>query len=284
LAHNLDSVTAPPSSSRDQQPGVQPRAGRLADFLISVGRPIATAAEIAELAGITTGQVHDLVRRPLAAGDLVSPGRGLYVAVRPEDRAWGGPAPAEFIDELMAHLARTYYVCLLSAAEIHGVAHQRPQVFQVMVDRQVRDRAVGRARLRFYTRTGVDTLPVETRDVPTGTYRVATPELLACDLADRPRDAGGLSNVATILAELVTEELLAPDRLAEVAMCFPVSTARRLGWLLSHATGATDLTALVRVARRDGTSPARLEPRLPRRGPINLTWLVQVNDTVEADV
>jgi predicted transcriptional regulator of viral defense system len=46
-------------------------------------------------------------------------------------------------------------VALLSAAELHGAAHQAPQVFQVMVDRHVRDRGVGRARLRFFASTHV---------------------------------------------------------------------------------------------------------------------------------
>ena len=264
-------------------PVERPRPGRLADFLISVGRPIATAAEIAELAGLDVDQVHDLVRRPLAAGELVTPGRGLYVAVRPEDRGWGGPPATEFIDALMTHLGRSYYVGMLSAAEIHGAAHQRPHVFQVMVDRQVRDRQVGRARLRFYTHVGLDELPVEPRTVPTGTYRLATPELVACDLADRPREAGGLSNVATVLAELAADRALAPDALAEVASRFPTSTTRRLGWLLDHVDAPVDLTPLARVARRDGQTPARLEPRLPRRGSVDRTWLVRVNNVVEVD-
>ena len=34
-----------------------------------------------------------------------------------------------------------YYVGLLSAAELFGAAHQRPQVFQVVVDKYLPDRA-----------------------------------------------------------------------------------------------------------------------------------------------
>ena len=36
----------------------------------------------------------------------------------------------------MAHLSQPYYVALLSAAAYHGAAHQKPQVFQVMVPRR----------------------------------------------------------------------------------------------------------------------------------------------------
>jgi hypothetical protein len=71
----------------------------------------------------------------------------------------------------MAFLSRRCYVALLSAAELHGPAHQAPQVFQVMVDRHVRDRHVGRARLRFFAGTHVAQAPVERRNVPTGRSR-----------------------------------------------------------------------------------------------------------------
>ena len=36
------------------------------------------------------------------------------------------------IDQLMSYLQKPYYVCMLSAAELLGAAHQRPQQFSVM--------------------------------------------------------------------------------------------------------------------------------------------------------
>jgi predicted transcriptional regulator of viral defense system len=82
----------------------------------------------------------------------------------------------------MAFLSRRYYVALLSAAELHGAAHQAPQVFHVMVDRHVRDRDVGRARLRFFAGAHV--------------------ELTGVDLVEHPGPGGGIDNVATVLTEL----------------------------------------------------------------------------------
>lgn len=38
---------------------------------------------------------------------------------------------------MMAHLGRDYYLGWLSAAEMYGAAHQRPQVLQVAVDRHL---------------------------------------------------------------------------------------------------------------------------------------------------
>jgi hypothetical protein len=47
-----------------------------------------------------------------------------------EYREAGGPPASWFIDDLMRFLGQPYYVGLLSAAAIHGAAHQQPMVFQ----------------------------------------------------------------------------------------------------------------------------------------------------------
>ena len=92
-------------------------------------------AEATDLIGGSKTAAYQGLQRLIAKGEVFSPAQGFYVPIPPEYRAWGGAIPsAEFIDQMMRHLGRRYYVALVSAAEIHGAAHQRPQVFQVMVD------------------------------------------------------------------------------------------------------------------------------------------------------
>lgn len=56
--------------------------------------------------------------------------RGFYVIV-PTQYVLRGSVPATYyIDQLMANLNKSYYVCMLSAAELIGVAHQRPSSSQ----------------------------------------------------------------------------------------------------------------------------------------------------------
>ena len=45
-----------------------------------------------------------------------------------------------------------YYVGLLSAAALHGAAHQQPQEFQVVAGAILRPLTVGRVRIRFFFR------------------------------------------------------------------------------------------------------------------------------------
>jgi len=42
--------------------------------------------------------------------------------------------PVQYIDYLMKHINRKYYVALLNAAEFYGAAHQRPQQYSVVCE------------------------------------------------------------------------------------------------------------------------------------------------------
>jgi len=70
--------------------------------------------------------------------------------------------------------------------------------------------------------------------------RYSTAEVTALDLVGYPGHAGGLNNVATVLAELSEE--MAADRLLEVAKLCPVSWSQRLGHLLEFV-GQEDIAA-----------------------------------------
>lgn len=115
----------------------------LPDFLLSHGRHCFTLAEAKGILSSDDGSVRKGLERLARKGRVFSPSRSFYVVIPPECRSWGTVPDAHFIDDLMAFLSRRYYVALLSAAELHGAAHQAPQVFQVMVDRHLRDRDVG---------------------------------------------------------------------------------------------------------------------------------------------
>jgi predicted transcriptional regulator of viral defense system len=131
-----------------------------------------------------------------------------------------------------------YYVGLLSAAERHGAAHQRPQACQVMVRKNRAALSCGEVRVEFIARGDLEKMPVATVNTPRGVLRYATPEVTALELVGYPKHAGGLSNVATVVGELA--EGLDAGKLLEVARLSPVSWCQRLGYLL-ELVGREDL-------------------------------------------
>src|SRR5262245_1774119 len=134
----------------------------------------------------------------------------------------------------MSHLGETYYVALLSAAELHGAAHNRPQSFQVMVKTNRRPLHCGKVHVEFIARKDLELIPVIEMNTPRGVLRVASAEATALELVGYADRCGGLDHVASVLAELA--EALDPQKLLAVAARCPIVWAQRLGYLLDVTT------------------------------------------------
>ena len=258
----------------------------LPDWLLARGRNWVTTEEVATLLGVPRNEVPPIAARWRAKAHAFAPTRGAYVPIPPEFRTWGAVPASHFIDALMRYLGHDYYVGFLSAAEVHGAAHQRPQVFQVVTSGRLRDRAFGRVRIEFTTSSDTAARPVVRRNTPTGTMRVATPEVTVLDLVTSPRRGGGLSNVATVIGELLGEQLLDLDALAHVAAAYPVSVRQRVGWLLEHVATLLDITVDLSALADSviGAERVLLDPSADRLGPATEPWNVVMNTDIEPDL
>jgi predicted transcriptional regulator of viral defense system len=255
----------------------------LVDDLQARGRYTFTRSSLAAGADRSEVALKAALRRLEQQGRVASPKRGFYVIVPIEYRSAGSPPASWFIHELMDHLAQPYYVGLLSAAGLHGAAHQQPMVFQVITDRATRGMSAGRVRIEFHVSKLVDDVPIARVQTQTGNMRVATPEVTAFDLVRYPAASGHLSNVATVLAEL--GEAIDPIELVRLAPLHKVPDVQRLGYLL-------ELVDQLRVAEplaewltqhRHRAVPLRTDWKLGDQ-PADPRWRVIPNDVVEADL
>src|SRR5690606_19119269 len=83
------------------------------------------------------------------------------------------PEPRGLADWLLARGRHwvTTSEAVLSAAESHGFAHQRPQVFQVMTTARLRDREFGRVRIELITSRHASSRAIQEMNTTTGTMR-----------------------------------------------------------------------------------------------------------------
>ncbi len=213
---------------------------------------------------------------------IAEPVRSFHVIVPSEHRRLGCLPAEHFIDQLMKIWEEPYYVCLLSAAERHGAAHQRPQATQVMVSKNRQTIECGLVRVEFIARGDMDKMPVTRINTPRGVLRYSTPEMTALELVGYPGHAGGLNNVATVLSELSEE--MATDKLLEAAKLCPVSWSQRLGHIL-ELVGQEDLAQalgpLVSKSARSYT-PLRRAANIAG-GSRDSRWKLIVNVEVEPD-
>ncbi len=223
------------------------------------------------------------LRRLKKRGDIAVPYRGFHVIVPPEYRRLGCLPAEQFVPQLLAHLDELYYAGLLSAAEYHGAAHHRPQVFQVIVEKNRPTIACGQVRVQFVAKKKVRPVPTELRNTPRGEVRISTAEATALDLVGYPEHAGGLDNVATVLAELA--EKLDGERLVRAAGAAPVAWAQRLGHLL-ELVAATELAGPLRqFVGEHATVPVPLLASARRKGaPRDVRWKLIINSQVEPEL
>lgn len=160
--------------------------------------------------------------------------RGFYVII-PIHYVLRGSVPATYyIDQLMGYLDKPYYVSMLSAAELLGSAHQRPQKFSIMTvlpkRRTVSNRNV---TIDWFYREQLPTESLITRNTETGTIYISNPLLTAADLVQYQQHVGGLSRVATILEELC-EQIDIQSQFVPLVPFVKKVVWQRLGYLLEH--------------------------------------------------
>lgn len=225
--------------------------------------------------------VQSALRRLKEQGRVVSPRRGFYVVVPPEYRAAGSPPASWFIDDLMQDLGQPYYVGLLSAAALHGAAHQQPMVFQVVTDRPTRTMHAGSVTIEFTSSCRAEQFPTSQRQTETGSMRVATPETTAFDLVRYPAAGGHLGNVATVVYELA--ETLDAQALVAVAELVRLPDVQRLGFIL-EAVGHDALAAPL-SEWLSGRRPRAvwLQPGQPADVAVNPRWNVLPNADLEVE-
>lgn len=226
---------------------------------------------------------------------ILSPKRGFYLILRPEDRVLGAPPPERWIASLMSYLRTEYRVSLLRAAAFHGSSHQAAMVFQVVAPKQLRGIVAGRQRVQFLFQAPrsfekanhpewLDQLKTDT-----GAAKIAGIELTLLDAARYFHKAGGINGAAQIVHDLGARA--DAHKLTEAAGAFENTSVRRLGYLLDHFQHHAQADSLsIFVKRSKSTRPlnpaARSFSTLTTRtfnDVLAAKWKLSINEQIEID-
>ena len=259
--------------------------GKLYEWVESLpedGRYVFSRTDAKDVTTASDAAIKMTLYRLKCSGAIVRPRRDFFVVVPREYRSAGSPPASWFIDDLMRHLGRRYYVALLSAAALYGAGHQQPMAFQVIVDSAERDIVVGRVRLEFHVSKLIEGAAIERIRTETGSMVVSTPETTAFDLVRFPMACGYWSNIATILSELA--EKLDADKLAAGVARVARSDTQRLGWLLDFVGESELANELAEALEGKRLFPTPLSTALASaNAPLDPRWRILVNDDMELD-
>lgn len=218
---------------------------------------------------------------------IISPAKGFYVIVPTEYALNGIVAPTFYIDRMMEFLGREYYVALLSAAEFHGAAHQRPQTFSVVNSYpDIRDGIRAGVPFMFVCSKKIDMRFVERRKGRLGGINVSSPELTMADLVANEDKAGGLGRVCSVIADLAESASL--DGFGEgILSLHPIPAYQRLGYILEFVLAEKDLSDHIHGLLAGSGSrlrPVPLKPGRPTDGlPCDNRWKVIENQIIDIE-
>jgi predicted transcriptional regulator of viral defense system len=230
---------------------------------LAAGRLVFSREEALAALGIQRGAFLDAAERLQKRRQLLNLRQGFYVIVPPQHLNFGSPPPASFIDDLMRHKKRPYYIGLLKAAELHGASHHAVMEFQVVTNRQLRDVPAGRSKIAFYFRKDMSAISsgIEERKTEAGKMNVSSVELTLLDLLRYPQASAGLDNISTIFSDLGPK--INPEKMAALSQTFERSVVQRAGYLLDQSgfgEHAEKLHPL--IERRSATPWVELDPSL----------------------
>jgi len=210
--------------------------------------------------------------------------RGFYVIVPPEYSALGTLPSDLFIDSMMKYLDKKYYVGLLSAAALHGAAHQQPTTFFVMSEFPApRNITNNKLKIRFFSKQNIIEYGIIQKKTPSGRINVSSPELTAFDLLDNIKQFG-INRIATVLMELY--EVMLPSKLSRMAKLVDnKANIQRLGFILENIVGEEKLSsALYKIISKTNLTKVALSPLKKKTGELNDKWKIIINEPIETDL
>jgi predicted transcriptional regulator of viral defense system len=263
------------------------------DSRLSIGHATFTKAEALGALGQSSPAFLAATERLIKKQRLVSPKRGFYIILRPEDRIVGAPEPARWIGPLMHHLGIDYRISLLRAAAFHGSSHQAAMVFQVIAPKQIRPIVIGRHNVQFVYQDGdafaaVNQAPwLDVLKTDTGFTKIAGIELTLLDCARYFHKASGINGLAQFVRDAGGKA--AGGKLSDAAKHYENSAVRRLGYLLHHFGHRRQAHALLPYAAK-AKSLKPLDPSVKslaalssRLHETDSTWKLILNEFVETD-
>ena len=256
------------------------------DFInqvLSVGRISFTLDEVVEKSGYDRKIAQVSLSRLISKGKILLIRRGFYVIITPEFSIQRNIPYIMYIDELMKYLQRNYYVSLLSAAALHGAAHQQPMQFFVTTTMPfIRDIKKEKIHISFTIKNSWDTSCITQLKTRTGYVNVSTAEATILDLVENLQDFG-LGRVIGIIDEL--SEVVNKNTLKKIAGFYPTSVVQRVGYILDDLLGREDIAkCLFAVLSKRNIYPQYLSLSTQKNGSLSDKWKIIPNDKIEIDI
>lgn len=210
--------------------------------------------------------------------------KGFYAIITPEYSNRGMIPVHLFIDDMLKSLGRRYYVGLVSAAALHGAAHQQPMEYFVVTEKPaMRDIKNKKLKINFYVKKGWSDDDIIQKKTEAGYINISSPELTALDLFYYQNDFG-INKITSILHELI-EEIKIPSLIKTAKNYSETASIQRLGYVLDKQLANAKLSEpLIKILNERKHSVVPLSFDKGKEGKIDEKWKIIKNMKIESDL
>jgi hypothetical protein len=258
----------------------QRRTGAAATYinaLLTAGRVSFPLSALLKESGLSLAAAKCQLSRLGPSVVRPSPSQKFFLIVSPEQSAQGYPPVDGWIDDYFRWLGHPYYLALQSAASAHGANPQAIQVTQVMTDSPRRPLRIGRLRIVFFVKRGIERTPTQQLANALAPTRLSTPAATGFDLVRYAARIGGIGRAIETLRPLLPL-LRTADLLATLEAEGETATAQRLGYVLDRLGRKKDADVIDRwlIAKRTQI-PLAVSAAIPASGPRDSRWHIVDN-------
>jgi len=227
------------------------------------------------------------LKRLVDKNKIISINKGFYIIIPPAYSNMGLLPPTMFMDDLMEYLGRPYYISLLSAAALHGAAHQQPQVNFVCTSLpSMRTTTKKGMQIEYISKRNFPESHIIQKNTESGYVKVSDPLLTCLDLISYYKTVGGFNRVATIINEL-SEEINTNDIASSIIQLAPGANIQRLGYLWEYECEQAALAdELFNLLKKSSTSLKTYKlnsSKYLQKENIKNRWKINVNSKIEID-
>jgi predicted transcriptional regulator of viral defense system len=244
---------------------------------------------VQQFPNLTDHNIQNTLNRLALKRKIQSVWRGFWVIVPVEYGLKGIVDPIEYIDQLMKFIGQKYYIGLLSAAAIHGAAHQLPmELMLVTASNQLRVKIKDDVKISFVAKNKIPIPYLQQITVKSGYIPVSSPELTAIDLLLYVKSVGGINRIATVLNELA--EVIDFEKISTDFFQYAnTADVQRLGYLL-ETLGFEDTANTLYEKSCEANLKFRKYPLCIKNKTnelsdfqINDRWKIIINEEIEID-
>ena len=253
------------------------RINEYLDSVISEGRYAFSLEELKENFDLSEKAILQKLHRIKAKRKVVQLRKGFYLIITPQYSNLGTLPVVLYIDDLMKHLSRNYYLGLFSAAALHGAAHQQPMESQIIIQkppiRQIKNK---KHSLVFFIKSDWKEDWLVQKKTESGYVNISSPELTTFDLISYHKRIGGLNRIIPVIEELC--ESVNISKMKKVSKEYSIPVVQRLGYIY-EILDEKDLSEILYDAlknKRTFKIPLSLSHK-NREGELNKRWNLIIN-------